>query len=115
MIAFQEQSEMQLYSKLDACKLLSSSEDLPFYEKRKKSQNSLIPWTVAQQAPLSVRFPRQEYWSGKPFPSPGDLLDPGTEPRNSALAGRFFTTEPSGKPINSPTLICNFLKYDIVS
>ena len=41
---------------------------------------SAIPWTVAHQAPLSVRFSRQEYWSGLPFPSPGDLPDPGTEP-----------------------------------
>ena len=55
----------------------------------------LTPWTVAGQAPLSVGFPRQEYWSGWPFPSPGDLPDPGTEP---ALAGGFFTTQPAGKP-----------------
>ena len=43
-------------------------------------------------------FSRQEYWSGLPFPSPGDLPDPGIKPRSSALAGRFFTTEPPGKP-----------------
>ena len=42
-------------------------------------------------------FPRQEYWSWLPFPSPGDLPDPGMEPRSPALAGGFFTTEPSGK------------------
>ena len=90
---------------LDAHKLLSRSEDLSFYEKRKKSQNSPIPWIVAYQAPLSMGFPRQEYWSDKPFPSPGDLLDPGIEPRSSALAGRFFTTEQSGKPTNSPRLM----------
>ena len=41
--------------------------------------------------------PRQEYWSGLPFPSPGDLPDPVTEPTSPALAGRFFTTEPPGK------------------
>ena len=57
-----------------------------------------IPWTVACQAPLSIAFSRQEYWSGLPFPPPGDLPNPGTEPRSSALAGRFFTTEPPGKP-----------------
>ena len=45
-------------------------------------------------------FPRQEYWSGLPFPSPGDLPNPGIEPLSPALAGRFFTTEPPGKPIN---------------
>ena len=52
-------------------------------------------WTVAPQAPLSLGFSRQEYWSGLPFPSPGDLPDPGIEPESlmfPALAGRFFTT-----------------------
>ena len=44
-------------------------------------------------------FPRQEYWSGWPFPSPGDLPDPGMEPSPPALAGGFFTTEPPGKPL----------------
>ena len=52
------------------------------------------PWTVACQAPLSMGFPRQEYWSGLPFPSPGDVPDPGIKPTSPALAGRFFTTEP---------------------
>ena len=59
------------------------------------------PWTVAHQAALSVGFPRQEYWSELPFPSPGDLPHPGIEPRSlasAALAGRFFTTAPPGKP-----------------
>ena len=51
-------------------------------------------WTVAHQAPLSMGFSRQEYWSGLPFPSPGDLLNPGIEPTSlmsPALADRFFT------------------------
>ena len=59
------------------------------------------PWTVAWQAPLSMGFSRQAYWSGLPFPSPGDLPDPGVEPMSPvshALAGGFFTTEPLGKP-----------------
>ena len=59
------------------------------------------PWTVTLQAPLSVGFPRQEYWSGLPFPTPRDLLDPGIEPLSLAspeLAGCFFTTSPPGKP-----------------
>ena len=53
------------------------------------------PWTVACQAPLSIGFPRKEYWSGLPCPSPGDLPNPGTELlslMSPALAGRFFTT-----------------------
>ena len=58
-----------------------------------------IPWTVAHQTPLSMGFPRQEYWSRLPFPPPGDLPDPGTEPTSPTLAGGFFTTEPPGKPL----------------
>ena len=60
--------------------------------------NSVIPWTVAHQAPLSMGFPRQEYWSGLPFPPPGDLPDPGIKLVSPALEGRFFTAEPLGKP-----------------
>jgi len=58
----------------------------------------LTPWTVAHQAPLSMGFPRQEYWSWLPFPSTGDLPDPGIKPTSSALTGGLFTTEPPGKP-----------------
>ena len=50
------------------------------------------------QAPLSMGFPRQEYWSGLPSPSPGDLPHPGIDPVSPALVGKFFTTEPPGKP-----------------
>ena len=49
------------------------------------------PWTVACQAPLSMGFSRQEYWSGLLFPSPGDLPDPGIEPGSPCIVGRFFT------------------------
>ena len=56
------------------------------------------PWTVAHQAPLFMGFPKQEYWSGLPLPSPGDLPDPGIEPTYPALTGELFTTEPPGKP-----------------
>ena len=49
-------------------------------------------WTAARQAPLSMGFSRQEYWSGLPFPSPGDLPNPGIESKSPALAGGFFTT-----------------------
>ena len=59
------------------------------------------PWTIACQAPLFMGFPRPEYWSGLPSPSAGDLLDPGIKPGSPVspvLAGRFFSTEPPGKP-----------------
>ena len=62
------------------------------------SDSFVIPWTVAHQAPLSKGSSRQEYWSGLPFPPPGDLPDPGIEPTFPALAGGFLTTEPPGKP-----------------
>ena len=58
----------------------------------------VIPWTVAHQVPLSMGFFIQEYWSGLPFPSPGDLPDPGIEPMSLALTSGFFTTEPPEKP-----------------
>ena len=63
--------------------------------------NPLDPWTVACQTPLSMEFPRQEYCSQLPFPSPGDLLDPGIKSISPALAGGSFTTEPPGKPLDS--------------
>ena len=52
----------------------------------------VTPRTAARLAPLPMRFPRHEYWSGLPFPSPGDFPNPGIEPMSPALAGRFFTT-----------------------
>ena len=66
-------------------------------------------WTVACQAPPPVGFSRQEHGSGLPFPSPGDLPDPGIEPVSPALVGRFFTTEPPGKPSNKLLLIITFV------
>ena len=57
------------------------------------------PWIVAFQAPLSLGFPRQEYRSGFPFPSPGDLSDLGIKLVLPALTGGFFTTEPLGNPL----------------
>ena len=62
---------------------------------------SAAPWTVAYQASLFMGFPRQEYWNGLPFPSPGDLPEPGIKPAypsSLALADGFFTTLPPGKP-----------------
>ena len=55
------------------------------------------PWTVACQAPPSMGFFRQEYWSGLPFPSAGDLPDPGIKPRSPTLQADALTSEPSGK------------------
>ena len=59
----------------------------------------MTPWTVARQAPWSMGFPRQEHWSGLPFPPSEDLPNSGTEPESPALAGEFFAAEPPGKPL----------------
>ena len=56
----------------------------------------VTPWTVTRQTPLSMRFPRQDYWSGLPFPSPGDLLNLGMEPGSPALQEDSLPTEPPG-------------------
>ena len=58
----------------------------------------VTPWTVAYKALLSMEFSRQEYWSGLPFPSPGDLPHPGTEPRSTTLQADALPSEPPGKP-----------------
>ena len=65
------------------------------------SNSFVTPWTVVPRAPLSVGFPRHEYWSGLPFSTLGELPDPGVEsvsPASLALAGGFFTTEPQAEP-----------------
>ena len=58
----------------------------------------VTPWTVAYQAPSSMGFSRQEYWSGLPFPFPGDLPNPGIEPRSPALQADALLFEPPGRP-----------------
>ena len=60
----------------------------------------MTSWTVVDQVPPSMGFPRQEYWGGSPFPSPGDLADPGIEPRSPALQADSLPSEPPGKPIH---------------
>ena len=57
----------------------------------------VTPWTVAYQAPQFMEFPRQGYWSGLPFPSPGDLPNPGIDPRAPALQADTLPSEPPGK------------------
>ena len=71
---------------------------------RSVTSASATLWTVVSQAPLTAGFSQQEYWSGWPFPSPGDLPNPGIKPASPAspaLAGRLFTTEPPRKPSGS--------------
>ena len=68
------------------------------------TSNSATPWTIAHQAPLSMEFFKQEYWSRLSFPTPGDLPNPGTKSASPALAGGFFT---------SVSLICGW--YQIKS
>ena len=68
-----------------------------------------IPWTVAHEAPLSMEFSRQEYWSGLPFPSPGDLPNPGIEPGYPALQADSLPSEPPGKSASTWRLILVFV------
>ena len=59
------------------------------------------PWTIAHHAPLSMELSKQDYWSGMPFPFPGDLPDPGIKPKSSALKADSLPSEPPGKPKNT--------------
>ena len=63
------------------------------------------PWTAARQAPLSMGFSRQEYWSGLPFPSPGDLPNPGIEPGSPTLQADILPSEPPGKSLSSTQVV----------
>ena len=74
----------------------------------------MTPWTVACQAPLSMEFSRQEYWSRLPFPTLGDVPDPGIEPLFPALAGGFFTTSTIQRVVGSPLNINSDLKKSYV-
>ena len=69
----------------------------------------VISWTVWYQAPLSMGFSRQEYWNGLPFPSPGDLRDPGIKPRCPTLQADASLSQPPGKPL----LYCTLLQVSI--
>ena len=85
---------------------------LPWWLKLKHEVKSLIltlcdPMTVAYQAPPSMGFPRQKYWSGLPFPSPGDLPNPGIEPGSPTLQADTLPSEPLGKPGNDPKSLAN--------
>ena len=77
------------------------------YKKERKKVKSLsrvrlfvTPWTVAYQAPPSMGFSRQEYWSGLPFPPPGDLPNPGIKPRSPTLQADSLPSEPPGKSLS---------------
>ena len=70
-----------------------------------------IPWTVAYQAPQSMEFSRQEYWSGLPFSSPGDLPDPGIEPESPTLQADALPSEAPGKPLC--IVMCQFIPLSL--
>ena len=103
----EEQTHWSVYSASDALEPLSPSGACWDHDSWLQCTQllSYVPifetsWTVAHEALLSMEFSRQEYWSGLPFPTSGDLPDPGFKslsPASPALAGRFFTTEPPGK------------------
>ena len=72
------------------------------------------PWTVAHQAPLSMEVSRQEYRSGLPLPSPGNLSHPGIEPECPALQADSLLTEPPGKPHNEWKELCKYIPHSII-
>ena len=74
---------------------------------------SVIPWTLAPQAPLFMEFFRQEYWSGLPFPSPGDLPNPGIEAGSPTLQADALPSEPPWKPL-LPKITVIFTKYNLI-
>ena len=78
---------------------------------RSVASDSVAPWTLAHQAPLSMGFSRQEYWTGVPFSSPRDLPDPGIEPRSSALQVDSLPSEPPGKPLGDLRTISMLSKH----
>ena len=82
----------------DACSLEESESEVKLLS---CVQLFAIPWTVAYQAPLYMGFSRQEYWNGLPFPSPGDLPNPGIKPRSPTLQGDSLPAEPQEKPKNT--------------
>ena len=69
------------------------------------------PWTVAYQASQSMGFSKQEYWSGVPLPSPGDLPDPGIEPRSPTLQADALTSAPPGKPFKYKNTVSQKTSY----
>ena len=89
-----------------------------YYEVKWSEMNSLsrvqlfaTPWTVVCQAPPSMGFSRQEYWSGLPFPSPGDLPNPGIEPRPPALQADSLPSEPPGTYQSAYLYASSYLDY----
>ena len=90
----QEITLFMFYSKVSSEFLLLG---LGWFSRAVVSDSATL-WTVVSQASLTMGFPRQEYWSGLPFLSPGDLPNPGIKPKSPNLAGRFFTTESPEKP-----------------
>ena len=83
-------------------------DELLMLSRQVMSDSFVTPWTIACQAPLSMGFPRQEYWSRLPFPFSGNLPDPEIKPAPPALAGEFFTTEPLRKPLKNGWKFPNF-------
>ena len=79
------------------------------------SDSSATPQTIAYQAALSMGFSRQKYWSGLPFPSPGDLLNSGIKPASPELQVDSFTTDPPGKPLDKDTGSFNIILASLVN
>ena len=111
----QHMSELPSFLRLNNIPLYVHPTLYPFIHQWKVKVKSLnrvrlftTPWTVAYQAPPSMGFSRQEYRSGLPFPSPGDLPDPGIKPWSPAFQADTLTSEPPGKSLKSTYLLKNY-------
>jgi len=92
-------SSVFVWKNMKSLKASKQHEAIGYNETLNMSQE-VTPWTAAHQAPPSMGFSRQEYGSGVPFPPPGDLPNPETEPRSPALQADSLPSEPPGKPIS---------------
>jgi len=102
----------QLYFNKTGRKLFFKKKTIPQKQTNKslsRAQLFATPWTVAHQAPPSMEFYRQEYWSGLPFPSPGDLPDSGIEPGSSALQVDALPSDPPVTIKKGKEKLCNIL------
>ena len=106
---FQKRGDMCTCTADSLCCTVESSTTLQSNYSEVKSLSHVwlfaTPWTIAHQAPLSMEFSRQEYWSGLPFPSPGDLSNPGIKLGSPTLQADALPSEPPGKPYTPKELI----------
>ena len=116
---FCELPKLVYTSSMDLCFFLDKSpfilEVSEWVKSLSRVQLFVTPLTIAHKAPLSMEFSRQEYWSGLPFPSPGDLPDSGIKPRSPVLQADTLLSEPPGKPKKKKIILEPVLKLETMT